>query len=137
MIVENLEWMSGAWGCEVWGGRFEEQWMPPKCGTMQGVGRFEKNGKVEFMEFMSIELFGDTVTLFMILGAPSIGDKIPVPFKLSDYDGTRACFERPDNDYPKRIIYSKPVAGTMLCRIEGIQDGEETFDEFEFRPVVR
>ena len=137
MMVETLEWMSGTWECEVWGGRFQEHWMPPNRGTMQGVGRFEKDGKIEFMEFMSIELSDDTVTLYMILGAPSKGDKSPVAFKLTGYDGTRAYFERSDDGYPKRIVYSKPVSGTMLCRIEGVKDGEQTSDEFEFRRVER
>lgn len=137
VTVETLDWMSGSWECEIWGGRFEEHWMAPKRGTMQGVGRFEKDGKIEFMEFMSIELSDDTVTLYMILGTPSKGDKTPIPFKLSGYDGTHAYFERSDDDYPKRIIYSKPVSGMMLCRIEGIQNGEQTSDEFEFRHVER
>ena len=135
--VEQLAWMAGDWTCEIWGGTFEETWSEPKGGAMQGMGRHLSDGKTTFMEFMSIEQSGETVTLYMILGAPSKGDKSPVPFKLSGYDGTRAIFERTEDEYPKRIIYSKPVSGIMLCRIEGIQNGEQTSDEFEFRRVVQ
>ena len=133
MTVEALDWMSGSWECEIWGGRFEEHWMPPKCGTMQGVGRFEKDGKIEFMEFMSIEGSSEALTLYMILGAPSKGDKSPVAFRLSELDRAHACFERSDDDYPKRIVYTKGVSGAMLCRIDGDQDGEPTCDDFEFQ----
>ena len=111
--------------------------MSPKRGTMQGVGRFEKDGKIEFMEFMSIEGSSDTLTLYMILGAPSKGDKSPIAFRLSGHDGTHVCFERSDDDYPKRIVYTKGVSGAMLCRIDGVQDGEPTSDEFNFRRVIR
>ncbi|MCH7903028.1 MAG: hypothetical protein IH944_00510 [Armatimonadetes bacterium] len=136
VTVETLDWMSGSWECEIWGGRFEEHWMAPKRGTMQGVGRFEKDGKIEFMEFMSIEGSGDALTLYMILGAPSKGDKSPVAFRLSEHDSAHACFERSDDDYPKRIVYTKGDSDTMLCRIDGVQDGEPTSDEFAFRRVT-
>ena len=111
--------------------------MSPKRGTMQGVGRFEKDGQIELMEFMSIEGSSDTLTLYMILGAPSKGDKSPIAFRLSGHDGTHVCFERSDDDYPKRIVYTKGVSGAMLCRIDGVQDGEPTSDEFNFRRVIR
>ena len=53
--IMDLGWMAGSWSCKVWGGTFEETWLPPVGGTIQGTGRFVSGGRVEFTEFMSIE----------------------------------------------------------------------------------
>lgn len=130
--IEDLAFMSGAWKCEIWGGTFEEYWTPPTSDTMQGCGRHLANGKTGFMEFMSIEYGKEGIEMHMMLGAPSKGDKKPVPFKLTSFDGKTALFENPKNDFPSKIAYVKEGTG-MSCWIEGMQNGKKSKEDFKFK----
>lgn len=130
--IEDLRFMSGAWQCDIWGGTFEEYWTPPAGGAMQGSGRHLANGKTGFMEFMSIESSSEGLTMYIMLGAPSKGEKKPVPFRLTSFDGKTALFENSKNDFPSKIAYVKESNG-MSCWISGIQDGKETKEDFKFK----
>lgn len=130
--IEDLAWMTGAWRCEIWDGTFEEFWTPPSGEIMQGCGRHTTDGKNGFMEFMSIEKGPGGLTMYMILGAPSNGDKKPVPFKLTSFIGNTALFENSKNDYPSKIAYVREEDG-MSCWIEGVQNGQNTKEDFRFR----
>ena len=132
--LEDLAFMAGAWKCEIWGGVFEEYWTPPTSDSMQGCGRHIAGGKTGFMEFMSIENGKDGLVMHMLLGAPSKGDKKPVPFKLISFDGKTALFENPSNDFPTRIAYIKEGNG-MSCYIEGVQNGKKTREDFKFERI--
>lgn len=134
--VTDLSFMAGTWTCEVWGGTFEESWSKPAGGTMQGYGRHMAGGKVGFMEFMSIETRPEGLVMYMLLEAPSKGDKKPTPFKLSSFDGKTALFENPKNDFPSKIAYIKTPTG-MKCWIEGMQGGKKSREEFGFKRVAR
>lgn len=134
--IENLGFMSGTWTCEIWGGTFEETWSKPAGGTMQGFGRHLADGQVGFMEFMSIETRPEGLVMYMLLEAPSKGDKKPTPFKLTSFDGKTALFENPKNDFPSKIAYIKTATG-MKCWIEGMQGGKKSREEFGFRKVAR
>ena len=130
--IEDLAFMAGAWKCEIWGGTFEEYWTPPTSDSMQGCGRHLANGKTGFMEFMSIEYGKEGIEMHMILGAPSKGDKKPVAFKLTSFDGKTAMFENPKNDFPSKIAYVKEPGG-MSCWIEGTQNGKKAKEDFKFK----
>jgi hypothetical protein len=132
--IADLAFMSGTWTCQVWGGTFQESWSTPAGGTMQGYGRHIAGGKVGFMEFMSIETRPEGLVMYMVLDAPSKGEKKPVPFKLSSFDGKTALFENPKNDFPSKICYVKTPAG-MKCWIEGMQGGKKSREDFAFKRV--
>lgn len=133
--IDNLRFMAGSWTCEIWGGRFDETWIVPAAGTMQGVGRHVSDGKTGFMEFLSIEPVGDGLTMFILLGAPSKGAKTPVAFPMVELSPGHAVFERPANDYPKRLTYEAKDDGSLFCRIEGPKDGKPAHDDFHFKRV--
>lgn len=130
--IEDLAWMAGTWSCPKWGGTFEEHWLAPAGGTMQGCGRLLADGKTGFMEFMSIEMSDGAPTMWMLLGAPSKGEKKGVPFRLKSFDGKTAMFENPENDFPSKIAYVKEGNG-MSCWISGIEKGKPTREEFAFK----
>lgn len=136
--IEDLVFMTGHWTCDVWGGTFEEIWTMPAAGTMQGLGRHVAGGKTTFMEFLSIEpTQGGGLTMWIILGAPSKGDKKPVPFKLTSAANGVAVFENSGNDFPSKITYraSGKEKRKLLCRIEGVQNGKREHTDFEFHAI--
>jgi hypothetical protein len=130
--VDDLKWMSGSWECAIWGGTFEENWSKPRAGTMVGSGRHMEGTKTAFMEFMSIEPSNGVLTMWMLLGSPSSGDKKGIPFKLVSYEAGVATFENKANDFPSQIIYSKTKDG-MKCRIQGTQNGKAAHEDFNFK----
>jgi hypothetical protein len=132
ITVDDLAWMAGLWRCDVWGGQFEETWLEPAGGTMVGMGRHVTDGETKFIEYMSIEPTQGGLTMWMLLGAPSKGEKHGVPFRLTSYDGTVATFSNPENGYPSRIVYRR-TEEAMSCRLEGETDGKPAFDDFDFR----
>ena len=128
--VDDLKWMVGNWKAEIWGGEFHETWLEPSGGTIQGLGRHLKAGKVGFMEFMSIESTEKGLAMFMVLGKPSEGLSKPVPFYLLKMEGKSATWQRDDKgDFPKRIIYKAKPDGSMDCRIED----DTKHEEFPFK----
>lgn len=133
--IDDLTWMVGAWKCEIWGGTFEEHWLTPKGGTMQGVGRHLDAGKTSFMEFLSIEPSDKGLCMWIMVGAPSKGDKHPVPFTLTKSGKGEAIFENKDHDFPNKITYTKQEAGKMLCIVEGAENGKDRKEEFRFELI--
>jgi hypothetical protein len=133
--VKDLAWMSGAWECSIWGGTFQERWSEPAGGTMIGSGRLIAEGKTQFMEFMSVEPNKEgKLVMWMLLGSPSEGTKKGVPFTMTSSTKTEAVFENPKNDFPSKIMYKR--SGDMLkCRIEGMQGGKPSHEDFDFKPI--
>jgi hypothetical protein len=128
MNIDDLRWMAGSWTCEIWGGTFEEVWLLPAGRTMQGVGRHLSGGKTGFMEFMSIEPTPDGgLTMWMVLGAPSKGEKKPVPFKATKVDAKESVWENPENDSPNAIHYSRGDDEDMVCRLKSSGKPDEVF----------
>lgn len=122
--------MAGSWICEIHGGLFEEVWSAPAGGVMVGHGRLVVDGQAQFMEFLSLEESGGSVTMYIALGALSKGDTSPVAFRLAQADSTSVVFEREGDDFPTRIEYSSTPDG-LPCRLSGPTDREELY---AFRP---
>ena len=133
--VDDLSWLKGSWTCPQFGGTFEEHWMPASGGTMQGCGKLIMKGKTGFMEYMSIEPQGNGVTMWMLLGEPSKGEKKGIPFRLTSLKGTRAVLENPKNEFPSKMVYELKAPGSLACSIEGIQNGKKTIEKFPFKPI--
>ncbi len=113
-------WMAGAWTAQLEDSTWEEHWMKPVDGTMQGMGREVKDGKIAFMEFMSLEPNKEGgMTLHMILGNPSSGDKKPNPFPMTEITDTKIVFDRGGDDFPQVISYEKKGDDEIFCQIKG------------------
>jgi hypothetical protein len=46
---------------------------------------------------------------------------------------SRAVFENPEHDFPKRIIYRLTPDGSLNARVEGIEKGRATAEEWTWR----
>jgi hypothetical protein len=53
--LAKLSWIVGHWGGEMWGGNVEEIWTAPQAGSMMGMFRFVRNGRVGVYELLAIE----------------------------------------------------------------------------------
>lgn len=132
VTIDQLGWMAGSWSCPFGKGTYEEHWLSPKD-SMQGTARRIVGGKTVEMEFMSIESAPDGLTMWVLLGNPSKGEKRGFPFRLTTFDGRSAVFENPKNDFPNRIVYRKDGKSAMICWIEGTEGDKKSRLEFPFK----
>ncbi len=126
--INDLKWLEGAWvGTRSTGSSFEERWSPAKGGAMLAVSRsVNTSGKMFAFEFLRIvERDGGLVYIAQPNGAP------PTEFVLSELSKTRAVFDNPRHDYPKRIVYELSEGGALTATIGFIKGG--TPRKFEFK----
>jgi hypothetical protein len=101
--IAELEWLAGVWvGTRGEGGAttVEERWSPPLGGAMLGTSRTVSRGSMRAFEFLRvIERDGGLV----YIAQPNGGSA--TEFVLTELIGTRAVFDNPRHDYPKRIVY--------------------------------
>ncbi len=127
--IGDLAWLAGAWvGTRGTGGTtsIEERWSPPLGGAMLAVSRSISRGKMSMFEYLRIvERDGGLVYIAQPGGAP------PTEFVLTELASTRAVFENPRHDYPKRIVYALSAEGDLSATIGQTKGG--TPRSFEFK----
>ncbi len=126
--MSDMAWLAGAWvGTRGSTGAtsIEERWSPPLGGAMLGVSRTVSRGKMTAFEFLRI-VERDSGLLY--IAQPGGGQ--PTEFVLSEMDSTRAVFDNPRHDYPKRIVYELTPQGGLRATIGYTKGG--TPRRFEF-----
>ena len=125
----DMAWLAGAWvGTRGEGGAtsIEERWSPPLGGAMLGVSRTVSRGSMRAFEFLRIvERDGGLVYIAQPGGAA------PTEFVLTELTTTRAVFDNPRHDYPKRIVYELSAEGGLSTWIGFIKGGTGRRSEFE------
>ena len=132
----DLAWLTGAWVTDSEDGlRTEEIWSTPDAGTMLGVNRTisisedEQDRQTVFFEFLRIEHTAENEIIYHA----SPQGRPHTSFRLIEQSATRFVFENPEHDYPQRIIYAQQNDGSLLMRIEGIENGEQKSGEWFLR----
>lgn len=123
----DLAWLAGAWvGTRSSGSSIEERWSPPLGGALLGVSRsVNTSGKMVAFEYLRVvERDGGLV----YIAQP--GGKTATEFVLTELTPSRAVFENPRHDYPKRIVYELSADGALSATIGYMKGG--TPRRFEF-----
>jgi hypothetical protein len=127
--IGDLTWLGGAWvGTRGAGGAIsiEERWSPPLAGAMLAVSRTVSRGRMSAFEYLRIvERDGGLVYIAQPGGAA------PTEFVLTELTKTRAVFDNPRHDYPKRIVYELSAEGVLSATIGFAKGG--TPRRFEFK----
>ena len=126
--IGDLSWLAGAWvGTRSSGSSIEERWSPPLGGAMLAVSRtVNASGKMSAFEYLRIvEREGGLVYVAQPGGKP------PTEFVLTELGKTRAVFDNPRNDYPKRISYELSAEGQLSATIGFTKGGSPR--RFEFK----
>ena len=61
--LTEVSWLIGYWKGTGLGGDCEELWMPAVDNAMNGIFRFNKDGQIQFTEYMVLEESAGTITL--------------------------------------------------------------------------
>jgi hypothetical protein len=127
--IGDLAWLVGAWtGTRGSQGQisFEERWSPPLGGAMLATSRTVSRDKMSAFEFLRIvERDGGLV----YIAQPNGGS--PTEFVLTELGTTRAVFENPRHDYPKRIVYELSAEGGLSATIGFTKGGSPRRFEFQ------
>ncbi len=127
-MIGDLAWLAGDWtGTRSSGSSNEERWSPPLGGAMLAVSRsVNTSGKMFAFEYLRIvERDGGLV----YIAQPNGG--APTEFLLTELSPTRAVFDNPRHDYPKRIVYELSSGGGLSATTGFARGG--TPRRFEFQ----
>ncbi len=82
---------------------------------MLGTSRTIRQGEMVEFEFMQVRTMDDGALMFIAQpsGSP------PTTFALKTLDATGVTFEKPEHDFPQRVLYSHATDGNIAARIEG------------------
>jgi len=119
-VIGDLSWLAGAWvGTRSSGTSIEERWSPPLGGAMLATSRsVNTSGKMSAFEYLRIvERDGGLV----YVAQP--GGGAPTEFVLTEVSPTRAVFDNPRHDYPKRIVYELSAEGGLSATIGFMKGG--------------
>jgi hypothetical protein len=123
--VDKLGFLEGRWVGEKDGVAMEEQWTGAAGGTLLGVHKDVKGGRLVSWEFIRI---GTTPEGTFYFASPRSAP--PTPFKLVEVGANRAVFENKAHDFPQRILYWLDDKGALHARIEGPDGGREVSEEW-------
>lgn len=127
--IDDLAWLTGCWasdGAEPGNG---EQWMAPAGGSMLGMARVVRGGRMVAYEFTRIVTTDDGL---VFIASPS--GQETAEFALKRLDDKTVTFENPEHDFPQRIIYRMVDSDHLQGRIEGVTSDGEAHVEF---PLTR
>lgn len=119
--IEKLGWMSGCWESvdKARDVRTSEHWMSPAGGSMIGMSRTVRGGRMTEYEFLRIE---NTPKGLAYIAHPK-GAASDTAFHLARTASNEAIFENLAHDFPQRIIY-KRSGDDLMARIEGMAGGK-------------
>ena len=130
--IADVAWIAGAWvGTRSSGSSIEERWSPPLGGAMLGASRtVNTSGKMVAFEYLRIvEREGGLVYAAQPGGAPKT-EFVLTEFGPTEAGGTRAVFDNPRHDYPKRIVYELSADGRLSATTGYMKGGTPRRYEF-------
>jgi hypothetical protein len=122
--ISSAAWFAGCWERRAGALFTEEQWMSPRGGTMLGMSRTIREGKVAEYEYVRLFERGEKLVYqAMPPGQP------PTEFTSTTVTEMLIVFENPAHDFPQRIIYRRQGSDSLIARIEGsTPGGQKGFD---------
>ncbi len=127
--IQRASWLRGCWELPTPNGSVEEVWTAPKGGSMLGLSRTIRDGKLAEYEMVVLREQGDQLAY---VAHPS-GQR-PATFLSSRVSTSELVFENPAHDFPQQIGY-RVDGDTLLAWISGSQNGKTRRAEFPYKRV--
>lgn len=129
--IDQVAWLAGCWAAQDAEPGSVEHWLAPAAGTMFGLSRTVRDGRVALFEFMTIRTSSDSQLVFVA----QPGGSPPTEFPAKSLSATAVTFENTSHDFPNRVTYRQTGPASMLGRIEGTLDGQSKAVDFRFSRV--
>jgi hypothetical protein len=134
--VNALAWVAGRWHGSLGEDVIEEHWSSPEGGTIMGMFRWLKGGKVYIYEFMTFETDGDSLILrIKHFNAGLVGweeKDASTLFYLDRMEPRNITFDQRRDDANSRISYRLDDADTLVVTLERSGDERSTTLEFHY-----
>ena len=117
--LDDLAWIAGDWRGE---GDFQEVWLAPANGFMNGISRLFADGQLVMHEHLAIaDEDGElvyTVRKFIRDESGSVAPQPPIVFSVTKMGSNRVLFENldPQPDAPRRLEYER-AGGAMKITV--------------------
>ncbi len=131
-LIGDLNWLAGDWvGKRSSGSSIEERWSPPLGGSMLAISRsVNTSGRLVAFEYLRIvERDGGLVYVAQPGGAK--GTEFVLTELTTEPGATRAVFDNPRHDYPKRIVYELSAEGGLKATIGFLKGGTPRAFEYQ------
>jgi hypothetical protein len=126
--IDRVAWLHGCWE-QVGAQRIvEEQWMAPRGGSMLGMSRTVRDGKL--LEYESVTIREDAGVL--VYDARPSGQP-PASFRAKDVSNDAVVFENLQHDFPQRVGYRRNGPDQITAWVEGTSNGKPRRTEFPYR----
>jgi hypothetical protein len=126
--IGRVEWMQGCWEQSSPQRTIDEQWMSPRGGSMLGMSRTMRDGRLVEHELMILTERGDQLAYE---AHPS--GQTPATFVSSMITPSMVVFENSTHDFPQRIGYERKGADSLTAWVEGPQNGRTRRIEFAYQ----
>ncbi len=137
--IEDFAFLEGTWRMSRANTEMEEQWSAPLGDGLVGTFRWLRNGRVWMYELMSITKDKGRIMFrlkhFSRQFAGWEEKDEALAYGLTKIEPNKAVFRNPNRDEPRRFVFYRPVPQTLIVRLEGFENGEETVKEFQFSRV--
>lgn len=110
--IASASWLAGCWVTTRGKATIEEQWMAPAGGTMLGMGRTIREGKLDDYELVLIRAKDGRVDYeaHPMMQPTSV-------FTATIVSDTLLQFENPRHDFPKLVAYQRRGTDSLVARI--------------------
>jgi len=127
--IQRVAWLRGCWEMSAPERIVEEQWMVPRGGSMMGMSRTVRGGKLVAYEMVLIREEGAA----LVYEAHPSGQPVAT-FRSTTVSASQVVFENPSHDFPQQIGYQLKEA-VLLAWIAGSQSGKSRRVEFHYKRV--
>lgn len=126
--IERVAWLQGCWESASSERTVEEQWMAPRGGSMLGMSRTVRAGRLAEYEVVVLREQGNQLAYE---AHPS--GQPPAVFLSRAVGESMVVFENPQHVFPQRVGYRKDGSDSLLAWIEGTRNGQVRRVAFPYR----
>jgi hypothetical protein len=129
--IDELRWLEGCWLAEQGSRTVEENWTVARGGTMIGVSRTVRDGKLAGYELVILKEQDGTLVYEAHPAAQATNE-----FRAVTVTDSRVVFEDLEHDFPQRVCYERVGTDSLRAWVEGRMNGKEKRIEFPYTRVA-
>ena len=129
--IDSAAWLQGCWEMTSGARVVEEQWTRPRGGTMLGVGRTIRDGRLLEHEFIVLSEKDGSLAY----EAHPSGQSAAV-FMLREAGDGHVLFANDAHDFPQRIGYRADGVDRLVAWVEGTMNGQARRIDFTYQRVA-
>lgn len=127
-LIDRVAWLQGCWEASSPQRTIEEHWMAPRGGSMLGMSRTVRGGRLAAQELVVLREDGEQLAY----QAHPSGQPSAV-FTSAVLSDSLVLFENPEHDFPQKVGYQPVGADSLMAWIEGPASGQTRRIEFRYR----